>query len=544
MRVMALGVYLSRCSGAVDGAVDLDAAMSDLRQRAAVVRIFDDFFEDGTIDRMVADVRDYAVDAVVLGGNSYEHYIKSLSGHFLRDRLADAGVNPNRVIAANLLEQVALAHPGDRAGATAKARGVLNVAALRAEQGTDLVAITTEPKRSVLVLGCTAEGLVAAQRLLQVGYSVVILDREDGCRRNQDAGVLRATVGFVLSNPKTMSIDGASIADADGWLGDYRVWVSSGAGELVFEVGGILIAEPERTEWVDELRDHFQVDIDDDGHARSIDPATHPAETVDPGIMVVPVVGDSDAAGALTVRDRVAVSDAAALALILRLSQETVTHFHDVSHVDEMLCGGCASCVKTCAFGACSIDPATGLSSVDVRRCRACGKCVVSCPVGARDVINAPHDYLLEAIRTLADVETDGRPKVIGFLCGGCGYPAADHAGKIATERGEGYPASFLPIRIPCGGRLDTLYVLEAFRRGFDGVTVFRCREGHCHNLIGNLDMDRRINLLRTVLRSRNLDDSRLRIVDISPFEGEHFITEVDEVFETVGSLSDGKGGR
>ncbi len=135
-----------------------------------------------------------------------------------------------------------------------------------------------------------------------------------------------------------------------------------------------------------------------------------------------------------------------------------------------------------------------------------------------------------------------GRPKVIGFLCGGCGYPAADDAGRVASERGEGYPASFLPVRIPCGGRLDTLYVLEAFRQGFDGVTVFRCREGHCHNLIGNLDMDRRINLLRTVLRSRHLDDSRLRIVDISPFEGEQFIAEVNEVFETVGSLVDGKG--
>ncbi len=197
--------------------------------------------------------------------------------------------------------------------------------------------------------------------------------------------------------------------------------------------------------------------------------------------------------------------------------------------------------MKTCAFGACSIDTTTGLSTVDARRCRACGKCVVSCPVGARDIINAPHDYLLDAIGALADVDTQGDPKVIGFLCGGCGYPAADDAGKIATERGRGYPASFLPLRIPCGGRLDTLYVLEAFRQGFDGVTVFRCREGHCHNLIGNLDMDRRINLLRTVLRSRHLDDSRLRIVDISPFEGEQFIAEVEDVFETVGTLSDGR---
>jgi coenzyme F420-reducing hydrogenase delta subunit len=132
--------------------------------------------------------------------------------------------------------------------------------------------------------------------------------------------------------------------------------------------------------------------------------------------------------------------------------------------------------------------------------------------------------------------------KVLGFLCGGCGYPAGDSASEAITGGEEPYPASFLPVRIPCGGRLDTLYVLEAFKAGFDGVAVFRCREGHCHNLIGNLDMDRRINLLRTVLRSRRIDDARLRIVDISPFEGERFAEQVRDVYTTISALANEGG--
>ena len=139
-----------------------------------------------------------------------------------------------------------------------------------------------------------------------------------------------------------------------------------------------------------------------------------------------------------------------------------------------------------------------------------------------------------QAIRTLAQIPTE-EPKVLGFLCGGCGYPAGDNAAESIRSSGTSYPATFLPLRIPCGGRLDTLYVLEAFKTGFDAVAVFRCREGHCHNLIGNLDMDRRVNLLRIVLRSRRIDDSRLRIIDISPFEGERFVEQVNEVFETIG---------
>jgi heterodisulfide reductase subunit A-like polyferredoxin/coenzyme F420-reducing hydrogenase delta subunit len=533
---MTLAVYLSRCNGALEGVVDIDRALSAVEGSAAVVRVVDDLFDPNVVHQMVRDVTDADVDAVVLAGNSHEHYAKSVSAHFLNDALVEAGVNPNRIVAANILEQVALAHPDDPDGASRKAAAILKVAAMRATMAPAVKGFDIEPRRSVLILGITAEAVVAAQRLLRLGYSVVLADRLDGSERSGRANQMRATSGFVTGHPRSQVIDSARLVDGEGWLGDFHITLESPAGTSTYHVGGILLARPDHTEWVDELRRHFKVDVDDDGFARSIDPATHPAATVDPGIMVVPVRrADS------IERDKVAAADAAAMALLLRLEQARVTHYQDVSEVDGDLCGGCATCVRTCAFGACSIGP-DGMSHVDVRRCRGCGKCVVSCPVGARDIMSAPHDYLLEAVRELATVEVEG-DKVIGFLCGGCGYPAADSASMAVAERGSGYSSSFLPLRIPCGGRLDTLYVLESFKVGFDGVCVYRCREGHCHNLIGNLDMDRRINLLRTVLRSRGMDDARLRIVDISPFEGERFIESVEGVFATIGSLADGKGG-
>ncbi len=533
---MPLGIYVSRCSGCLDGIIDVEQSLSDVRGRAAVVRVFDDLFDPAVTERIVRDVADAELDAVVLAGNSVEHYRRSLSADHLRTRLVEAGLNPNRIVAANLLEQVALVHADDPAGATAKAKALIEVAALKAEASEAVEGTVLEPRRSVLVLGVTREGMVAAQRLLRLGYSVVLADRDTLDEREGRAVTMRATASFVTGHPGAEIVDSARLIDGDGWLGDYRITLESPTGTSTYRVGGILLARPDHTEWVTELRQHFRVDVDDDGFARSIDPSTHPAETVDPGIMVVP----RRRADGLE-RDKVAAADAAAMALVLALSQPTVTHYRDVSAVDESLCGGCASCVRTCAFGACTIA-ADGLSHVDERRCRACGKCVVGCPVGARDIISSPHDYLLDAVRRLATVPTEG-DKAIGFLCGGCGYPAADDASRIVAEGGQSYPASFLPVRIPCGGRLDTLYVLEAFKQGFDAVCVYRCREGHCHNLVGNLDMDRRINLLRAVLRSRGLDDARLRIVDISPFEGDRFIESVNEVYSTVGSLVNGKGG-
>lgn len=534
---MALGLYVSRCGGRVDASIDIDAVVASLREQPTMVRVFDDFFDPAVLEQMTDDIAEEGLDAVVLAGHSPEHYRHALSGWHLKERLTSAGVNANRIVAANLLEQVAAVHAGDRQAATAKAAAVMQVAALRATMAPATDGIASTPLQSVLILSATTEALVAAQRLLQMGYSIVIADRSNGRERIATAGsVLRATSAYVLSHPKARFVDHARITDGQGWLGDFEIELETPTGSHAERIGGILLARPDLTEWIDELRPHFKVDIDEDGNARSIDPLSHPAETVDPGIMVVPV-----RSGESPIRDRVAVADSAAMVLVLRLSQPQTYHYHETSKVDEALCGGCATCVRTCAFGACYLDE-RGVSHVDARRCRGCGKCVVSCPVGARDIVTSPHAYLVEAIRTLADTPIEDQ-KVLGFLCAGCGYPAGDSAAKVAEPGADAYPASFLPLQIPCGGRLDTLYVLEAFKEGFDGVVVFRCREGHCHNLVGNLDMDRRINLLRTVLRSRRLDDSRLRIIDISPFEGERFVEQVNEVFDTVRHLSNGKGG-
>jgi F420-non-reducing hydrogenase iron-sulfur subunit len=539
---MTLGVYVSRCSGEVDRIVDLQQALEGVRERAAVIRIFDDLFQPDVAERIERDITDSELTSVVLAGHSPEYYAKSLSGGHLRERIARAGVNPNRIAVANLLEQAALAHPDDAAGATTKARALIEVAALHAEMSPDVIGTYSEPRRSVLILGVTTEAIVAAQRLLQLGYSVTLADRANGRVRALEgkapsADALPATAGFVLGHENADFVDDVRLVDGEGWLGDFKITLEGPGGRSTHHVGGMLLARPDDQGWIAELRDHFKVDIDEDENARALAPDAHPAETVDPGIMVVPVRN-----GGSSARQRIAAADSAVVALVLRLSQPATVHYSDTSAVDESLCGGCATCVRTCAFGACSLDE-NGVSHVDVRRCRGCGKCVVSCPVGARDIISSTHGYLMNAVRSLAAVPTGGR-KVLGFLCSGCGYPAADNAAAFVAERGTGYPAAFLPLRIPCSGRLDTLYVLEAFKAGFDGVCVYRCREGHCHNLIGNLDMDRRINLLRAVLRSRNIDDARLRIVDISPSEGARFVESVEAVFATLGDMSVAGGAR
>jgi len=105
-----------------------------------------------------------------------------------------------------------------------------------------------------------------------------------------------------------------------------------------------------------------------------------------------------------------------------------------------------------------------------------------------------------------------------------------------------GYSPNVLPVRVECGGNIDTQYILKAFNKGFDGVALSVCRDGHCHHLVGNTDMERRIGLFREVLRSRKIDDERLRIIHISPHEGKLFSEEIKSFYEELKSMGREEG--
>jgi len=59
-------------------------------------------------------------------------------------------------------------------------------------------------------------------------------------------------------------------------------------------------------------------------------------------------------------------------------------------------------------------------------------------------------------------------PRILGFLCNWCCYAAADSAGVGRMP----YPANIRVIRIMCTGRIDPLFIIEAFYAGADGVFV------------------------------------------------------------------------
>ena len=517
---MKTGLFLCRAECIGLKSVDVDAIAAQHGELASV-KVFDNLHGKEAMETIVNEVRAKSLDGVVLAGCS-PHYVRTtLSADRMIERLEEAGVNPNLIAFANLKEQCAMPHRDDMDAANRKAALMVEKALTRVRLAEPVRTTLVAPHRAVLVIGATPGGLAGAYGASRLGYRVFLLDKaEQISSANGGFDEMRSVLCDLELNPRVELISNADVDDVSGWCGDYTVHVAQNGQILSIAVGGILVAVTGDQNWLEELAPKLHVSVDENGSIATRNNTTMATRTGEDGIFAV-----SRDNGEGTLRSQVEAASTAITVLDGILSQSEIRHPMQVSEVDRVVCGACGTCVKTCAFHASSIDPNEKISVIDEHRCKACGNCVTACPAGARDLVTYPNSYIAEAIKIYSKYETNGLPKVLCILCDDSGYATADAAGLA----GHGYPASILPLRVSCGARVDTQYVLEAFRYGFDGVMVTICREGHCPNIVGDIDMMRRVNLFRDVLRSRELDPERLRIIEVSRSQGERFAQEATQ---------------
>jgi coenzyme F420-reducing hydrogenase delta subunit len=97
-------------------------------------------------------------------------------------------------------------------------------------------------------------------------------------------------------------------------------------------------------------------------------------------------------------------------------------------------------------------------------------------------------------------------PEITAFYCLYCGYMAADTAGALQVQ----YPANVKFVRLPCTGKTDIRYLLEAFEQGADGVYVVACPIGNCHHVRGNERGRARLQRAKAILAEIGLGGDRL----------------------------------
>jgi heterodisulfide reductase subunit A len=85
-----------------------------------------------------------------------------------------------------------------------------------------------------------------------------------------------------------------------------------------------------------------------------------------------------------------------------------------------------------------------------------------------------------------------------------------------------------------CAGRVDPSFVLEALRRGADGVLIAGCRIGECHYVKGNYQALQRVQVLKGILEKLGVNSGRVKIIWCAASEGEIFAKELKQFVEEL----------
>lgn len=152
-----------------------------------------------------------------------------------------------------------------------------------------------------------------------------------------------------------------------------------------------------------------------------------------------------------------------------------------VSYQTDICAGGtanqpaCGRCIPACPYEAINRDAQNPLRmAVDHLACEGCGACVSACPTSAlRFTEPSPRELYTHLAALLAPVRQHRHSERLAVLfhCGEQGRRVLDEAGKQSLH----YPASVLPVEVPCLRYVSEANMLAAFRLGAAGVGLLGC---------------------------------------------------------------------
>lgn len=204
------------------------------------------------------------------------------------------------------------------------------------------------------------------------------------------------------------------------------------------------------------------------------------------------------------------------------------------SVIDLDKCKSCLLCSKVCPYSAITVE--NRKPQINPALCKACGICAAACPANAIEVPSFTSEQIMAQIREalkLSGTTHDLEPKIIAFCCNWCGYAGADNAGLTRSS----YPANVRIIRLLCTGRIDTRFILEAFKEGADGVFIAACHPPDCHYVKGNKHCLNRYELIKNIADMLGIEPQRIRFEYISASEGPKFAKAITEFTEEIKKL-------
>ncbi len=244
--------------------------------------------------------------------------------------------------------------------------------------------------------------------------------------------------------------------------------------------------------------------------------------------------------GPADITESISQANAAASHAVNPMVQKVVQTEAITAYVNEEACVGCGFCVWACPFAAPAMvtrEDGKMVSRINEALCKGCGTCAAGCPSYAITTRHFKNDQALSMIHAaFPQPSQEGEefdPQIIAFTCNWCSYAGADLAGVSRFQ----YPPNIRIIRFMCSGRIDPMFVFEAFRSNADAVLVSGCHIGDCHYIDANHRTRERFQAMQEIIAEMGIEPERLRLAWISASEGEKFAQTIRQMVEEIKRL-------
>ena len=187
----------------------------------------------------------------------------------------------------------------------------------------------------------------------------------------------------------------------------------------------------------------------------------------------------------------------------------------NTAFVDVDKCTVCLTCYRCCPHGAIYWDSRAIIAEA---ACQGCGICASECPNDAIQLGDYADEAMAAAIKG-GQGASGKSPWIVAFCCKNSGLEALE----MAKTFGYRIPAGLQAIEVPCAGKIDMDYVMDAFVQGADGVMLLTCHNGNCKSDKGALYASWRAEEIKKMLASVGLPEDRLICASLANNMGRKF---------------------
>ncbi len=182
-----------------------------------------------------------------------------------------------------------------------------------------------------------------------------------------------------------------------------------------------------------------------------------------------------------------------------------------VVEINQDFCSRCYVCQSICPYKAINRDE-SGKVEVNSKDCQVCGICYSACPVSAIKMNYYTYDNLTQYLKE-AQAKTKGAETLV-LMCRG-NSPSNGEVQDILNEQGVNVK-NYIPLRLPCAGRVPTDFVFEALNLGIKNIVSIQCEDPFCRYKEGTKINTRRLVLARNVLKQLGYDENAVKIIKYS----------------------------